>query len=170
MKKDPINTLLWKFSSKRLEAEAIRDSILAVSGELRFRSKGGASVAGHKNERSIYVKVIRNVKDEFLHSFDWADAFASNAVRNVTTTPIQSLLMINGKWVKKKADAFAKRLSKKYKKNYKAIIKHVYKAAYGRLPSSKELKMSRDYLSLKETTVSDFCQVIFNSSEFLYVR
>ena len=144
--KDPQNKLLWRMSNRRHQAEVIRDSMLFVSGELKQRSSSKASVSGSSPERSIYVKVVRNEKDEFLNAFDWADAFASNAVRNVTTTPVQSLLMLNGGWVMKRSKALAGKTVKKYKNDYKAAVKYVYDRAYGRNPSPEELAMASDFI------------------------
>ncbi|MCM8533136.1 MAG: DUF1549 and DUF1553 domain-containing protein, partial [Lentisphaeraceae bacterium] len=146
MLKDPTNLFHWKRSDRRLEAEALRDSMLAVSGELKQRSKGGAPVLGTTPNRSVYVKVVRNTKDEFLNAFDWADAFASNAVRNVTTTPVQSLLMMNGPWVMKRSSTLASKLIKEHKKNNLMIVEDLYRRAYGRVPAKGEMNMAMDFL------------------------
>jgi hypothetical protein len=129
-----------------MEAEAIRDSMLFLSRELKYRSNGGSSTSGNTAERSVYVKVIRNEKDEMLNAFDWADGFASNAVRNVTTTPVQSLLMLNGGWVMKRSQSWSKKLISKNKYNHEAIISDVYKNAYGRSPSDKERALASVFL------------------------
>ncbi|MCH2206174.1 MAG: DUF1549 and DUF1553 domain-containing protein, partial [Lentisphaerales bacterium] len=150
MNKDPNNHQLWRMSDKRLDAEALRDSMLAVSGELKQREKGGSSVSGNSPNRSIYVKVVRNEKDEFLNAFDWADSFASNAVRNVTTTPVQSLLMMNGPWVMKRSEALASRLVRSKQLNKDEIVKNIYSRAYGRFPSQNELTMSKEFIDYQQ--------------------
>ncbi|MCM8541863.1 MAG: DUF1549 and DUF1553 domain-containing protein [Lentisphaeraceae bacterium] len=150
MKIDPENKYLWKMSGRRHQAEVIRDSMLFVSGELKQRSKGGRSVSGTSPERSIYVKVIRNVKDEFLNAFDWADAFASNAVRNVTTTPVQSLMMLNGTWVMKRSKSLAGKSIKAYKNDSQSIIKYVYDRAYGRHPNEQEFKSALEFIDYQK--------------------
>lgn len=175
---DPNNHFLWRMTDRRLEAEVLRDAMLAVSGELKQRSKGGEAVKGNEAYRSVYVKVLRNEKDEFLNAFDWADAFASNAVRNVTTTPIQSLLMLNGEWVKKRADVLAEQLVKQGTKDNQ--ISELFKRAYGRLPDSIEIAEAEKFLAdqaesyqgkyAQSKALADLCQVVLNSSEFLYVR
>ena len=143
---DPTNKYLWRMSNRRHQAEVIRDSMLFVSGELKQRSKSGPSVSGSSPERSIYLKVVRNEKDEFLNAFDWADAFASNAVRNVTTTPVQSLLMLNGGWVMKRSKALASKSVKKYKTDSNKIIEYVYDRAYGRHPEPAELLSAKEFI------------------------
>lgn len=144
--KDPQNKLLWRMSNRRHQAEVIRDSMLFVSGELKQRNSSAPSVSGSSPERSVYVKVVRNEKDEFLNAFDWADAFASNAVRNVTTTPVQSLLMLNGDWVLKRSKSLASNAVKKYKQDSGAIVGYVYDRAYGRHPSTEELKLAQEFI------------------------
>lgn len=144
---DPQNKFLWKMTNRRHQAEVIRDSMLFVSGELKQRNKNGASVAGTSPERSVYVKVIRNQKDDFLNAFDWADAFASNAVRNVTTTPVQSLLMLNGSWVMKRSKSLAGKSIKLYKEDYEKIVRYVYDRAYGRHPSTEETQAAVHFLT-----------------------
>ncbi len=106
---DPQNTLLWRWSIRRVDAEQIRDAMLATSGELDLTDSGPA-VDASKPRRSIFTKVIRNNPDPLLKSFDAADGFNSTSRRPVTTTPTQSLLMINGDWSLARAQALARRI------------------------------------------------------------
>ena len=94
---DPDNRWLWRMNTQRLDAEQIRDAMLAVSGELRLDA-GGPSVEENSPRRSIYTKLLRNHPDPLLEAFDAPEAFGSVPVRNHTTTATQSLLMINGDW------------------------------------------------------------------------
>ena len=93
--RDPGNRLLWRHSPRRLDAEQIRDAMLAVSGELDLTA-GGKSVDGETPRRSIYVKKIRNTPDELLKGFDAPLGFESTARRAATTTATQSLPLVNG--------------------------------------------------------------------------
>ena len=106
---DPRNRLLWRWSIRRVDAEQIRDAMLAASGELDLTDSGPA-VDASKPRRSIFTKVIRNNPDPLLKSFDVADGFNSTSRRPVTTTPTQSLLMINGEWSLARAQALARRI------------------------------------------------------------
>lgn len=106
---DPTNRLLWRFPPQRLDAEQVRDAMLAVSGELKQRD-GGASVTGTSPYRSVYVKKLRNRPDEMLGGFDAPLGFESAPDRISTTTPIQSLLLVNGSWSLTRSRAFARRL------------------------------------------------------------
>jgi mono/diheme cytochrome c family protein len=108
--KDPENRLLWRGTTRRLEAEAIRDTVLRVTGELDLAA-GGPGSDGSACRRSIYGKVLRNAPDPALAVFDAADGFGSLAQRNTTTTPRQSLFMLDSDWSFARARAFARRLA-----------------------------------------------------------
>ncbi|MHC4878806.1 MAG: DUF1549 domain-containing protein [Planctomycetota bacterium] len=104
---DPRNRLLWRWSIRRLDAEQIRDAMLAASGELDLKDSGPA-VDATKPRRSVFTKIIRNKPDPLLKSFDVSDGINSTARRQVTTTPTQSLLMINGTWSLERARALGR--------------------------------------------------------------
>jgi hypothetical protein len=106
---DPLNRLLWHYPTRRLDAEQIRDNLLAVTGELDL-TIGGPAVPSAQPRRSIYTRATRNVRDPLLDAFDGAESFVSSSERNVTTTPTQSLLMINSQTLLARAQAFADRL------------------------------------------------------------
>ncbi|PQO45382.1 PSD1 and planctomycete cytochrome C domain-containing protein [Blastopirellula marina] len=142
---DPKNRLLWKFPARRLEAEQIRDAMLAVSGELGDKSDGPAS-SSNSTSRSIFTKKMRNSPDALLDSFDAPKGFASVAQRNSTTTATQSLLMFNGDWTLKRAEAMAKRLDREFGNNYAAMIRDSFLRGFGREPSDAELEASVSFI------------------------
>lgn len=177
--KDPANRWHWRADIRRLEAEQIRDSSLAISGELKT-SLGGPSVKGDVPRRSVYVIVKRNVKDPLLGAFDFPGGIKSTSVRNSTTTPTQSLLMINGSWMLKRAEAMAKVLENKKFENDEALIEYGYLLTFGRKPHEEEIRLTTEFLNQQrelavqkkqpETmALKDFCHVLLNSNEFLYV-
>jgi Protein of unknown function (DUF1553)/Protein of unknown function (DUF1549)/Planctomycete cytochrome C len=177
--KDPSNRWHWRADIKRLQAEQIRDASLAISGELNTKL-GGPSVKAEVPRRSIYVIVKRNVKNPLLGAFDFPGGIKSTSSRNRTTTPTQSLLMINGPWMLNRAAAMAKELTKQKLNNDKAIIQKSYLLAYGRKPTEPELKSSIEFLEKQKeiskknkkpelSALTDFCHVLLNSSEFLYL-
>jgi len=169
--KDPGEDLMWRFPVQRLSAEQIRDSILAVSGELQQKI-GGPSVGGTSPRRSLYIKQIRNTPDEFLHLFDVANGLKSVAERNITTTPLQSLMMINGDWVLGRAKKFAERLKKQKLESSEETIIFATRLAWGREPTSDELTNAVQFIGtpINDDRLTDFCHVLLNSSEFMYVE
>ncbi len=142
---DPGNRLLWRFSPRRLSAEQTRDAMLAVSGELREK-KGGSSEGGDKPVRSIYLKKLRNTPDKVLQSFDAPDGFDSAPTRLQTTTPTQSLLLVNADWPLKRAQAFATKLMGTKKVITPKLVEHAYLSAYARPPTEDELQTAHHFL------------------------
>lgn len=136
---DPTNRLLWRFPPQRLDAEEVRDAQLAVSGELQQRD-GGESVAGTSPYRSVFVKKMRNRPDEMLRGFDAPLGFESASERIATTTPLQSLLLVNGKWSLERSRAFAKRLLGDKRKLTADDIRQAYQLAYGRAATDAEVQ------------------------------
>lgn len=142
---DPENRLLWRMNSRRLDAEQIRDAMLAVSGELQYNA-AGPSVNASQPRRTVYTKVIRNAHDPLLEVFDAPDGFSSVSQRNVTTTPTQSLLMINGPWTLARARAFAARLTNQRFDSDQQFVESAYQLAFGRQPNPDELESAVAFL------------------------
>jgi hypothetical protein len=103
---DPQNKLLWRQNPRRLDAEQVRDAALAIAGDLDPRA-AGPSTPPSKPRRAIYTTVIRNTRDDLCDAFDGADAYASCARRNATTTALQSLYLVNGEWMLARARSLA---------------------------------------------------------------
>lgn len=180
--KDPQDRWLWRMSMRRLDAEQIRDAMLAVSGELGSNS-GGPSVDPSQPQRSVFCKAIRNRRDPLLDAFDAADGFSSTDRRNVTTTATQSLLMINGPWPLARARALALRVQQQYPAGEGDAVELAYGLAYGRQPEPEERAAAIAFLQTrtadppggdaasepKLNALIDLCHVLLNSNEFLYV-
>ncbi len=174
--KDPTNRLLWRANIRRLDAEQIRDSLLLVAGKLDATS-GGPSVPASKPRRSIFTEQRRNSPDALLDVFDSADGFSSTPERNVTTTPTQALLMINSKDSLAHAAEFARRVQSEAGSERDAQIIVAHRLAFGREPNVTELSAATEFLNRQaarnaaaaSSTLTDFCQVLLNSNEFLYV-
>jgi len=149
---DPKNRLLWRYPPHRLDAEQIRDAMLVASGELKHR-EGGASVDGNAPNRSVYVKKRRNTKDPILGSFDKPNGFSSAPNRISTTTPTQSLMLVNGEWAVARANAFAKRLLSSKKKADAELVRSAYRLAYGREARPEEVEASLAFLTSQANAV-----------------
>ncbi len=143
--KDPENRWLWRASTRRMDAEQIRDAILSVTGELQPESTG-PSVDAATPRRTIYTKVLRNTRDPVLDVFDVPEGFTSMAQRNVTTTPTQCLLMMNSPWSLHRAQAFAGRLRRESSEDEARVVSDAYRLAMGRAPSAAESDAALKFL------------------------
>ncbi len=171
-KADPANRLLARMPVRRLSAEQIRDSSLAVAGELNL-TVGGPAVEAAKPRRSVYVKVRRNTRDPLLDVFDVADGLSTMPTRNVTTTPIQALLMINGSWMNSRSKAATTHIRSLGLKDREEQVAALYLQVLGREPDDSELDAAAKFLSSKpdgkEASLADLAHVLLNSNEFVYV-
>jgi hypothetical protein len=174
--RDPGENLLWRAPIRRLTAEQIRDTLLSVTGELSSQV-GGPSVDAKTPRRGLYVKHFRNRPDPFLHAFDVAGGLKSVSQRSQTTTPTQSLLMINGDYTLARARVLAKQLAKRNMLP-KEILSEAFVLTWGRPPSAQELTKAVAFSGgpftsesdrIAEEQLVDFCHVLFNSSEFIYL-
>ncbi|MBC8355681.1 MAG: PSD1 domain-containing protein [Planctomycetes bacterium] len=176
-KNDPAENLLWRSRIRRLKAEQIRDAMLSISGELQ-PTIGGPSVDAKTPRRALYVKSIRNTPDSFLHAFDVANGLKSVSERNSTTTPTQSLMMINGDYTLGRAKKLAEQLAKDKSTAVDEMLQRAFRVAWGRMPTETELSNSLTFIavasgedqpSFDRDRLIDFCHVLLNSNEFLYV-
>ena len=134
---DPTNNFLWRFHPRRLDAEQVRDAMLAVSGELDLRAGGPAS-DGNGVRRSIYVRRKRNRPDVLLTALDKPAGFASTSQRQSTTTPTQALQLINGDWVLARARRLASRVK---------TVEEAWLAVLGREPRDHERATAEAFLT-----------------------
>lgn len=176
-KKDPAEHLLWRARVRRLKAEQIRDAMLSISGELQSHV-GGPSVDAKTPRRALYVKSYRNTPDSFLAAFDIANGLKSVAERNSTTTPTQSLMMINGEYSLTRATKLAEQLTTDQFATPDELLRHAFRLAWGRSPLESELSSAHrfieaataeDHWTFDRDRLVDFCHVLLNSNEFLYV-
>jgi hypothetical protein len=152
--KDPENRWLWRMNPRRLDAEQIRDAMLAVSGELRMEHQGGPSAEYTEPTRTIYTKIARNSRDPMLDVFDAPETYSSVSNRNATTTANQSLLMINGDWPLKRSAAFAQRLIRESPSSDPAVlIDRAFQLAYGRNARAEERTTLVAFLNASRGTV-----------------
>jgi hypothetical protein len=192
--KDADTRLLWRFPPRRLEAETIRDTMLAVSGRLNlemggrgfnlFKSRGGLSgfppidtfdAAGRR--RMIYAHKVRMERDDVFGAFDCPDAGQSMARRRQSTTPIQALNLFNSPFTIEESQAFAARVTADVAKDASAAaagsdpvrrqIDRAFQLAYTRSPDAIEATAAETVV--REHGLPTLCRVIFNSNEFLFI-
>ncbi|MBI3416064.1 MAG: DUF1553 domain-containing protein [Verrucomicrobia bacterium] len=211
---DPDDKLLWHFPRQRLEGEVVRDASLAVSGLLNTKmggpgifpelppgleSRGGWKVSddsSERNRRSVYVFVRRNTRYPLFEAFDMPDTHESCARRNVTTSPIQALTLLNSKLSLEWAQAFAGRVLQSAGADVDKQIDTAYRLAYSRHPDSREQTMAKKFFSEQRRVITerraaseplalpavlpkavnpdhaaalvDFCHALMNANEFVY--
>ena len=144
--RDPENKFHARQPSRRLDAEQVRDAILATTGELDLQP-GGPSIGPDKPRRTIYTKVLRNTRDPLLEVFDVPEGFQSTALRNSTTTSTQALTLFNGAWTLARAKALAARVSKESSAD---LAERAMRLAWNREPTAAEAEAARAFLE-KET-------------------
>lgn len=152
---DPGNKLISHFNLQRLDAEAIRDALLQVSGRLDH-TRFGKPVRGNAPRRSIYVNVRRNRLDPFLSTFDAPVPFSSQGRRNITTVPSQSLTMMNSPFVVEAARHWAAQFGKTEPSQWSAdLLQTAWEAAFARKPTSEELQITQEFLNSQHVTYSN---------------
>lgn len=159
---DPDNQFCWRMNQRRLEAEAVRDAMLAVSGRLDLerplgtylREAGEGGVGQNVFEpviraiaadtRSVYLPGVRSVLPEMLETFDAPDASLVTGSRDTTLSPLQSLFLMNNQFVQVQAVALAERLGEVPKDQQ---IATVYEIAFGRSPTERERRLGEEFLA-----------------------
>jgi hypothetical protein len=150
---DPGNRLLWRFRPQRLDAEQLRDSLLALSGELTPKT-GGPAEEGSKPVPSIFTRKQRNSPDEVLTRFDAPCGFQSVARRDATNTALQSLLMVNAEWPMQRARSMAARLMKQHPAAAPAeLAERTMLQVLGRPAGNDERSGGADFLKVQQERV-----------------
>jgi hypothetical protein len=177
---DSENKLLWRRIPRRLEAEVIRDAMLAVSGTLDGRMFGPGTLDERSKRRSIYFTVKRSKLVPMMQVFDAPEALGGVGERPTTTIAPQALLLLNNPNIRSYARSFARRIAPDMSGN--AVVKSAYLTAFARLPEPDELASSVAFLSEqaasykavgkennRELALTDLCQVLLCMNEFVYL-
>ncbi len=185
-KKDAQTRLLWRYPPRRLDAEAIRDSMLFISGELGQQA-GGPGIRPFTIQafnsvfykpvetenpaflaRSIYLMVIRSARNAILEAFDCPDPTVRTARRNQTTTPIQALALMNDPFVQKRSQQMAATLIKETDGNLEKAVEQLWLRGYSR--PINPVERNHALFVAKNFGLESVSWAIFNSSEFLDLR
>jgi len=188
---DAENRFLWRMNRRRLEAETLRDSVLAVSGDLNLKAGGRPVVPPlsedemrgmwapdqwpvaldpeEHNRRSVYIYVKRSFPFPMFTTFDAPDSSVSCARRDVTTVAPQALAMINSEFMLARAKSIAKRVAEKYGPEPERRVEGVWLLALGRRPSADETARAAALLDKGEESLAQLGLLAFNLNEFLYV-
>ena len=197
--KDPENRLLWRFERRRLEAEQVRDAVLAVGGRLDLsmygqllpdKARGYVTGTGSKqgtydfNRRSVYLPVLRSAVYQVFQAFDFADPSVLSGKRSTTTVAPQALFMMNGKIVLQQSRYLAENLLERDDVDDAGRLRLAYERVLGRPPTPAETDRDLGFLvRYQAATEADHvqpeqgrvrawqgvCRVLLASNEFIYV-
>jgi len=175
-KRDPENQYFWRWSPRRLEAEAIRDSYLAVSGELDRKLGGPGDTADDKSlRRSVYLFQKREAPPKVQALFDGPIGMTEScAKRQMTTVALQPLYLLNSNFSVERAKALATRVAKAAGDDRDRQIATTFRLALGRTPDAQEIALGRRFFerlaSQPESALAHYCQAIMNLNEFVYLE
>ena len=190
---DGDNRLLARAHRRRLDVEALRDTLLFVAGRLdqtvggppvwlteNYATQKGPDgdadkysqpaewITGLRSRRTLYGYVARRRPDQTMALFDFPSPSSTADRRFTTSTPLQRLFFLNSDFIARQAESLAKIVSRE--SSEEARIRRVYKILFGRDPLPKELALGRDFLRRKANTWPEYTQVLLGSNEFLYVK
>jgi len=186
---DADNQYLWRYRAQRLEAEAVRDSVLAVSGSLDRKMHGPAIFPQLPAEvlesmdkgiwrkfedgpavwrRSVYVYRKRGLPLPFFEVFDLPDQNVATGTRLTSTVPTQALTLLNNEWILTQARRLADRVAIEAPGGAGEQVDLVYWLVLSRSPSAGEKRVAQEFLA--KNTLNDFTHVLLNLSEFIYLR
>jgi hypothetical protein len=193
-KVDPDNRLWWRHPRQRLEAEHLRDEVLAVAGTLNPKMGGQPVRVPIEKEiyeviftegepdnlwplpvdrseiyrRSLYLLNKRTVRLPMLANFDQPDEMSSCPQRPVSTHALQALTLMNSDFMQEQSATFAKRLESACGGKAECRVKTAYELALAREPRKEEVAMARGFLR-NGGSLGDFCLALLNRTEFVYV-
>jgi hypothetical protein len=161
--KDPQNALAWRMTPRRLDAESLRDAVLASTGQLDRKKPLGSPVAdagealvgrggqnqevfaAENNHRSVYLPIVRGLVPESLSLFDFADPSLMSGQRDITTVPSQALYLMNSDFIIKSSEAMARHLAQDLNLRGPKLGSAAFYYAYGRPPTSEEGRKTAAY-------------------------
>ena len=182
---DAGSRLLWRFPPRRIEAEGIRDSILAVSGNLD-RARGGPSFYLHvvdrenvyhyhpkeafgpaDTRRMVYAFKVRMEQDGIFGAFDCPDGSLVMPKRSVSTTPLQALNLFNSRFILDQSQTFAERLRHEAGEQPESQVRAAWQLAFNRTPQRAEAEEAMAFV--RSEGLPAFCRGVLNSNEFLFI-
>jgi hypothetical protein len=177
---DRENVYHWRRAPQRLEAEPIRDAMLAAADRLDVRMFGPGSLKVEMPRRSVYFFIKRSQLIPMMMLFDWPEHLVSIGRRSITTTAPQALAMMNSGLARHCAEEFASRVAGG---DAVAEVARAYRIAFGRPPSDSESRLSESFLASQRAAYAregrgdpvraalvDFCQAMIGMNEFIYIH
>jgi Protein of unknown function (DUF1553) len=166
---DPGNRLLWRANRRRLDVEALRDSILFVAGTLDL-SPGDAplKLTDRKNlKRTVYGFVSRRRLDGTLALFDFPNPNATSEGRISTDTPLQRLFFLNSEFILNASGTLAQRIRNEGGLDPEKFVQKAYQLLFQRIPKEEELRLGEEFLKSGASMSAQYAQVLLSSNEFL---
>jgi hypothetical protein len=182
---DRQDRLLWRMPPRRLEAEEVRDAMLAVGGKLDRRMGGPGYSLWEKNtnyvvvfkakaelgpeefRRMVYQFKPRSQQDPTFGVFDCPDAALARPRRTVSTTVLQALNLLNSRFALQQADFFAERLKREAGDDPERQVRRAFRLAFSRDPT--ETERAAAVALLREQGTAALCRALYNTNEFLYM-
>lgn len=183
---DAASQFWWRFPPRRLEAEPIRDSILAITGVIDLK-QGGTGFSAFEVDaenvrhyhpkktygpedwrRMIYMTKVRMEQDSVFGLFDCPDAATTVAKRSRSTTPLQALNLFNSTFLLQQADLFAKRLESEKPNDRSAQVKYAFELCFSRPPTKTEQAEAIAFIT--QYQLPAFCRALLNSNELLFIQ
>ncbi|MEZ5396253.1 MAG: DUF1553 domain-containing protein [Bryobacterales bacterium] len=168
---DPENTLLWRFSRQRLDAEAMRDAIVSIAGDLDAEMGGSimdfkdrqyvantakrGGIDYDRNRRAVYLPVVRSSMYDVFSAFDFADPSTANGDRNATVVAPQALFMMNGTIVLSHTRMLAESLLADESRADGDRLREAYERVLGRLPTPEEIDRVQTFLAQVDLALAE---------------
>ena len=169
-KADPTNKWLWRYAPRRLDIESWRDAVLQVSGELDLAMGGPSDPVDTECEarRTVYSKISRGRPHPIFQLYDFPDVTQHPPQRQITTTPLQQLFVLNSAWFKYQAKSLAQRVYEVADSREK--VRALYRRALLRDPTSQELDQALTFLEARDNRISEYTQALLATNEFIYLH
>ena len=163
---DTLNLLLWRMNPRRLDIESYRDSLLRAAGRLNDKMYGPSeSIDAPANvRRTVYGRVSRNRLSNLLSTYDFPDPMQTSGGRDLTTTSLQQLFVMNSAFMHTEAEALAKSVENETDNAEKMRI--LYRKILSRDPTPKEMDLALSYLS--DGTLEQYAQVLLSTNEEIF--
>jgi hypothetical protein len=163
---DPVNRWLWRMNPRRLEVEAWRDSILAATGSLDRKLHGvSIDLDDEDNQRrTVYARVSRGRPHTIFKLYDFPDASQHSPAREMTTTPLQQLFVMNSAFLERQAAALAGRVETEADQS--AQVRALYRRELSRDPTATEIDLAVSYLN--HATLAQYAQALLTNNEMIF--
>lgn len=175
---DPDNRLLWRANRRRLDVESWRDAMLASTGRLD-RTLGGADRSlddAENHRRTLYGTVKRRELHAMLRLNDFPDPTTHNASRDLTTTPLQQLFVLNSPFMQQQSTDLAARVRREFPDNLEGQVRRAYLLLYGRDPTDRQAQLAREFFAPAANDAAalgelwkQYAQVLLGSNESAFV-